>query len=267
MAMHRYIITEKREDNMKEYMKELISHLIYKTMGTTGFIRRIEWRNVLEWLDPKEGERILDIACGVGELSLKIAERCCEVHGIDISEDWIKRAKRLSERERIACEFAVGSADDLPYLNNYFDKVVCSSSLEHFKDDIKALKEMHRILKPNGIVVLTTDSFTYPISDDLKERHRKKFYVVNYYTHETLKGRFEISGFKMNRSKYLLNSRITSFFVNPLAIKQRWSGILGMVISFIAYPLCLVSDNLFGVKDKGYTLIAEGKKVNSSKRL
>ena len=74
-------------------------------------------------------------------MSLKIAEKGCEVHGVDISEDAIKGAKRLAEREKMACEFEVGSAEDLPYSDGYFDKVVCSSSLEHFKDDIKALKE------------------------------------------------------------------------------------------------------------------------------
>ena len=124
-----------------------INHLIYKAIGTTGFVRRIEWQNMLEWLDPKEGERILDVACGVGILSLKIAERGCEVHGIDISENAINSAKRLAERERIACEFKVGTAEYLPYPDGYFDKVVCSSSLEHFKDDIKALKEMCMVLK------------------------------------------------------------------------------------------------------------------------
>ena len=244
---------------MKEYMKEQIGHLIYKTVGTP-FIRRIEWRNMLEWLDPKEGERILDIACGGGNLSLKIAEKGCEVYGIDRSEKVINGAKRLAEREKIACEFEIGSAEDLPYADRYFDKVICSSSLEHFKDDIRALKEMHRVLKPNGKVVLTTDSFNYPISEELKEKHREIAYVVNYYTAEKLKERFEIAGFEMNRSKYLLNSRITSFFFK-IGIKKKWSGISWMVISFVAYPLCLVSERLFGERDKGYTLIAEGKKV------
>ncbi len=215
---------------------------------------------MLEWLDPKEGERILDIACGGGELSLKIAEKGCEVYGIDMSENTIEGARHLSEREKIACEFEVGNAEDLPYPDGYFDKVVCSSSLEHFKDDINALKEMRRVLKPSASVVLTTDSFTYPISDELKERHRKIAYIANYYTIEKLKERFEIAGFEMNRSKYLLNSRITSFFFK-VGIKIKWSGILWMAISFIAYPLCLVSDRLFGDKDKGYTLIAEAKKV------
>ncbi|MCK4732794.1 MAG: hypothetical protein KAT65_10095 [Methanophagales archaeon] len=71
---------------------------------------------------------------------------------------------------------------------------------------------------------------------------------------------FEIAGFKRNRRKYLLNSRITSFFVK-IEIKIKWFGKLWMVVFFIAYPLCLISDRLFGVKDKGYTLIAEGKKT------
>ena len=241
-------------------MKNHIRHLIYKTMGTTEFIRRIEWQNMVEYLNPTEGERILDVACGGGELSLKIAEKGCEVHGVDISEDAIEYAKRLAEREKIVCEFEIGSAEDLPYPEGYFDKVVCSSSLEHFNDDIKALKEMYRVLKPNGSVVLTTDSFTYPVRDELKEKHREIAHVVNYYTRETLKERFEISGFEINRSKYLLNSRITSFFFK-IGIKLGWRGILWMGISFIAYPLCLMSDGLFGLNDKGYTLIAEGKKV------
>jgi ubiquinone/menaquinone biosynthesis C-methylase UbiE len=59
-------ITNKKGGIMKEYMKKQIGHWIYKTMGTLSFIRRIEWRSMLEWLATKEGERILDIACGVG---------------------------------------------------------------------------------------------------------------------------------------------------------------------------------------------------------
>ena len=67
---------------MKEYMKELIRHLIYKTIGTLSFIRRIEWQSMIEYLDPEEGERILDIACGSGALSLKIAKVDAEVRNL-----------------------------------------------------------------------------------------------------------------------------------------------------------------------------------------
>lgn len=247
-----------------QQVKNYTIHLVYKMIGTPNFIRRIEWRRMLEYLDPKVGERVLDIACGGGELSLKVAERGCEVCGIDISESGIKHAKRLAEREGITCDFRVGNAEDLPYPDGYFDKIVCSSSLEHFGDDIKALNEMHRVLKPDGTVVLTTDSFTYPISDELKNVHRKIAHVVNYYTRETLKERFEIAGFEMRKSEYLLNSWLTSLFFN-FGIKIKWSGKLWMAISFVAYPFCLMSERLFGAKDKGYTFIAEGEKINSSK--
>lgn len=191
---------------MNQRMKDYISYLIYRTVWTSSFIRRIEWRSILRYLDPKEGERILDVACGGGFLSLKIAERGCEVCAIDISEESINRAKRFAEKARIACEFRVGNAEALSYPDGYFDKIVCSSSLEHFEDDVRALKEMRRVLKPPGSIVLTVDSFTYPISNHLKEEHRMIGQVVNYYTLETLKERFEIAGFEIRRSEYLLNS-------------------------------------------------------------
>lgn len=260
MAVQRCIINE-RVDSMNQYIKNYIKYLIYQTIGTPSFIRRIEWRKMFEWLYPKEGEKILDAACGGGELSLKLAERGCKVYGIDISEDAISSAKRLSKRAKITCEFEVGSVEHLPYPNGYFDKIICSSALEHFRDDLKALKEMNRVLKPNGKLVLTTDSFTYPINNELEEKHRKIAFVVNYYTREKLKERFDISGFEMCRSEYLLNSHITSFFFK-LWLELRQFKILWPIISLIAYPLCLVSDKLFGERNKGYTLIVEARRFN-----
>lgn len=256
----------KMVNNMNEYVKDQIRYLIYKTIGTLSFIRRMEWQSVFKWLNPKNGERILDIACGSGELGLKLAERGCEVYGIDISEAAISSAKRLSQMVKITCEFEVGDAEHLPYLDGYFDKIICSSSLEHFKDDLKALKEMRRALKPDGKLVLTTDSLTYPISNELKEKHRKRAFVVKYYTREQLKERFDICGLEMSRSAYLLNSRTTQFFVR-LWIELNRFRILWRVISLVAYPLCLISERSSGMKDYGHTLIAEGKKISSQNEL
>jgi len=193
-------------------------------------------------------------------LSLKIAERGCEVWGIDMSEKGINGARRLAGREKITAEFEVGDAQHLPYPDGLFDKVVCSSSLEHFPEDIAALKEMNRVLKPDGRLVLTTDSFLYLNNGRIGERHREIAHVVNYYTRETLKERFEISGFSVVRSKYLLKSPTVRFF-NKIGIKREWSGYLWLAISFVAYPLCLLSERLFSGREFGYTLIAEARKV------
>jgi len=148
-------------------LRGYLSHLIFKSMGTTSFVRRIEWRHIMEWLDPKDGERVLDVACGGGELSLKITERGCNVFGIDISEKAINWAKRLAEREKITARFEVADAQYLPYPDSFFDKVVSSSSLEHFPKDVEALKEMSRILKPGGYLLTSTDYWHEPI--DTKE--------------------------------------------------------------------------------------------------
>lgn len=154
------------DKRVESSIRNFIRHIVYKWIGTPNFIRRIEWASLLWWLDPKEGEKILDVACGGGTLSLKIAERGGSVRGIDISEDEINRATQFAQREKIACEFQVGDAEYLPYPDECFDKVVSSSSLEHFQDDLSVLNEMSRVLKPNGIVVLTVDSLTYPIGDE-----------------------------------------------------------------------------------------------------
>lgn len=144
-------------------------------------------------------------------------------------------------------------------LMSNFDKIVCSSSLEHFNNDIRTLKEMNRVLKSHGKIVMTVDSFTYPISKELKEKHKRIAHVVNYYTPQSLEKRLKIAGITTKRNEYILNSPITSFFYK-LGIKLKWSGKLWMIISFVAYPLCLISDRLFGMKNKGYTLIIEGEK-------
>lgn len=243
----------------KDEMRLVILHRMYKYYFLANFIRGIEWRTVLQWLDPNEQQTILDVACGWGLLSLKIADSGCKVHGIDISEDAIRNAKLLAERKQVACEFGVGSADNLPYPDAYFDKVVCSSSLEHFENDIKALQEMNRVLKEKGTLILTVDSFTYPLDDRIKEEHKMVAHVVNYYTVELLSKKFDTAGFDMIRYNNLLNSPITSYFFK-IGIKTRWRGLIWWITSPVAYYLCLVSDWLCGKKDVGYTLIAEGKK-------
>lgn len=245
---------------MVKLSKDRIRYLIYKIMGSPSLPRRIEWRKMLKWLSPEKDGRILDIACGGGWLSLKLAEQGLEVYALDMSEDAIRSAKRLSNAARIPCEFKVGDAERLPYHDESFDTVTCSSALEHFNNDIDALREMRRVLKPNGKLVLSVDSLTCPVSDELREKHRRNFSVVNYYTKSTLEERCEISGLTVCRSEYLLKSRFTNFFFK-IGVELKFMGIFWTVVSIIAYPLCLISERLSGLREQGNTLMAELKKI------
>lgn len=235
--------------------KALAKYLVYKFFWTTDFHRRIEWPIIIKWAQPQKNERILDAACGDGALSLKIAELSGTVYGIDTSRTAINQAKSLSHKLRIYSNFTVANAENIPYPNNFFDKIICSSSLEHFVDDLKALSEMNRVLKPYGKLILTADSFTAPIGPRIKEKHMFVSQVVNLYTKETLKERFERTGFETAKSRYILNSATTGLFI---AGTVNLSGFAYALTSFLAYPFVFLAEKATRNRDFGYTIIAEG---------
>jgi ubiquinone/menaquinone biosynthesis C-methylase UbiE len=244
------------QEHMKTASLRLfVKYLIYKFFWTTNFQRRVEWPILLRWAQPRRNERILDIACGDGALSLKIAERAGTIYGIDASSTAINEAKALSHKLKIDSHFRLGDAEDLPYPSNFFDKIVCSSSLEHFEHDLQALSEMNRVLKPHGKLILTADSFTDPIGATAREKHKHVSRVINFYTQATLNERFKRAGFETARSRYLLNTATTGFFI---AGTVNLSGVVYALASFLACPFVLLAEKTTRNKGFGYTIIAEG---------
>jgi len=223
-----------------------------------NFIRRIEWRIISSWLDPKMGEKICDISCGSGEISIKIARKGCKVYGVDINKFAINRAKMWDKHRK--CEFQVGNAEKLPYPSFFFDKLVCNSSLEHFHKYENSLKEMNRVLKLDGVMVLTVDSFSYKgISEGIKELHKKEHHVENYFNDLQLKNKIERLGFIMEKKKYYINSKISSYFFD-LGVRSGF-GYLFYLIFPLSYPLSILSDKLFGRKNEGYCLAIKARKT------
>ena len=119
--------------------------------------QRVRANTVLDLLSPKQGEKILDLGCGNARDIAYIAEQGSQVVGIDISEGMIAEARFDLEKlgyNNITLE--VGDATQLSYKDSEFDKVLCSEVLEHIPDTDKALSEIYRVLKPNGVLVLST---------------------------------------------------------------------------------------------------------------
>jgi demethylmenaquinone methyltransferase/2-methoxy-6-polyprenyl-1,4-benzoquinol methylase len=94
------------------------------------------------------GQRVLDLACGTGDVTWMLAERGAEVIGSDINADMMALANRKGERD---LPFVLADAGDLPFPDGYFDLVTCSFAGRGFPDWPRVLGEVHRVLKPGGV--------------------------------------------------------------------------------------------------------------------
>jgi demethylmenaquinone methyltransferase/2-methoxy-6-polyprenyl-1,4-benzoquinol methylase len=101
-------------------------------------------------IDPREGERILDIACGTGTSSAAIARSGATVVGLDFSPGMLAEARR----KHPSAEFVEGDAEKLPFVSDEFDAVTISFGLRNVKNPKNALDEMYRVLKPGGRLVI-----------------------------------------------------------------------------------------------------------------
>lgn len=135
--------------------------------------------------------KILDVGCGAGGL-MKALEPFGEVHGIDISSDVVEFC-----RARGSDRVMVGSMSNIPYPDHAFDVVFALDVLEHINDDRAGLREIHRVLRPGGFLVLTVPAFQFlwGITDTLSDHMRR-------YTRVPLVKKITAASFRVLRSTY-----------------------------------------------------------------
>lgn len=104
------------------------------------------------------GERVLDVACGTGSVARRAAQRVGAggtVVGLDLSESMLKVARKVSAEIRPAVEWRQGDAGSIPFPDAAFDAVFCQQGLQFLPDRPGALRQMHRVLAPNGRLTLS----------------------------------------------------------------------------------------------------------------
>jgi SAM-dependent methyltransferase len=107
-------------------------------------------------LEPKPGERWLDIGTGTGAVALRAARAGAEVTGVDLAPSLVETARRRAAEEGLDVRFEVGDAEALPVEDASFDVVSSSMGLIFAPDHAAAARELARVTRPGGRLGFTT---------------------------------------------------------------------------------------------------------------
>ena len=160
----------------------------------------------------KQNPRILDVGCGTGA-NLKMLAAHGRAEGVVFSQLAVDFC-----RERGLDSVKLGAVEQLPYENGSFDLVTALDVVEHLDDDVAGLREIRRVLRRDGRVLLFVPAFMFlwGVQDDVSNHRRR-------YTLPSLLRAVEAAGFSVEWSSYAN----ISFFLPVLLVRSvmRWLGL------------------------------------------
>jgi SAM-dependent methyltransferase len=160
-------------------------------------------------INGRDSVRILDVGCGTGA-NVSAFDRLGEATGIDASMDALHFCQ-----SRGVQRVALSPVEDLPFAGGAFHVVTALDVLEHTDDDLRALREIRRICRPDGLLLITVPAYGFLWSEhDEALKHRRR------YTAHELRNKLTITGFDVVRTSYFIS---TLFF--PILALRIWQGI------------------------------------------
>ena len=242
-------------------------HLYVRLFGYPLSVRnRQRARAVMRLLDPRPGERILDVGCGIGYYVFELAVRHgCQAYGVDLDGDDIVLARRIAEALPAPnAHFGVDDGRALSYPAASFHALLLCEVIEHVRDDLALLREMNRVLVPGGRLIVTT-----PRCDQVVEYEQPNMtlefpglcgrqtaeegerepsgHVRSGYTPEVLEDRLAQAGFELRRSRIILKRFST--------LGGRW-GMLGFAPG---YAVSMLDDVMPGAGGSLVALAVKGR--------
>jgi ubiquinone/menaquinone biosynthesis C-methylase UbiE len=136
--------------------------------------------------------RYLDLGCGTGVLMSEVGETFHKPIGIDLSSTALSFTK-----SRVDYPLSQSDARHLPFADDTFDLITCLDIIEHVREDLDCLREMYRICKPGGHLVLSV-----PALDFLWSEHDEAVFHLRRYSWPSLKGKVSSVGFRVMKGTY-----------------------------------------------------------------
>jgi len=164
-------------------------------------------------LDLRRGDKVLDLGCGFGRHAFEAARRGADVVALDAGRDEVEGvaatfaamvdAGELLE-EDLHTAAVQGDALHLPFPDATFDRVICSEVLEHIPDDVAAMSELARVLRPGGTMAITVPRFgpeliNWALSD---EYHNVPGGHIRIYRRSVLSERLQSVGLRVTGHHY-----------------------------------------------------------------
>jgi len=188
-------------------------------------LEKLHWwfigrRKLIEFLiscaGTQEDCQVADIGCGVGSNLSLLLSMGFEVIGID-SEMY---SLSLAKRRLSTISLINGDLLKLPFKTDSLDLIIATDVLEHLQDDTNGIKEIHRVLKKEGVVVLTVPAFQFlwGVQDEVGKHHRR-------YSKKQLIKKIEQEGLGILKSSYF-----NFFLFFPILFGRRMIHILGLNI-------------------------------------
>jgi SAM-dependent methyltransferase len=150
--------------------------------------RRILLRILNRYLGPdgSQSRKILDVGCGTGTMLTHLAA-FGKAEGVDVDEEAIAFC-----RERGLEDIRLGEATDLPFGDAAFDLVTALDVVEHLDDDVAAFREMNRVLRPGGYILVTVPAHKFLWGDQDEVNMHKRRYVARELRERLIHGGFDV---------------------------------------------------------------------------
>ena len=132
-------------------------------------IHRIWKEAMMDWLAPRLGQKLLDVAGGTGDVSFKFLKRAGSGHAtvLDITEKMLTEGRKRAEANQMldSLDWVVGDAMALPFADNSFDVYTISFGIRNVTRPQEALNEAFRVLRPGGrLMVLEFSQIPVPLA-------------------------------------------------------------------------------------------------------
>lgn len=203
-----------------------------------------------------EGKIILDIASGEGYGSNIMSKKAKFVYGVDIDNSSIEKAKLKYNKENL--KFLEGSASQIPIDDNSIDVVVSFETIEHHDEHEEMMNEIKRVLKPKGLLVISTPDKLY-YSDE--RNFNNQYHVKELYKQEFT---------DLLSKEFSEIQLLTQLYSNGNSIIQDdkmhnglqfFSGNYEKIATMVINPLYLIAIASDGIFEKQKTTVFDGNQV------